>query len=166
MKADKGPDMVVWSRIYSVRIYENDVLKHEFLPYTDGTANTLRDIITGYVATKVDPAMVEPTIAGMGVDGEERCVVTPQNPIVRYDKTVALKAVAVGAVSHYKWTLNGDAISGGENGELTVSWRETETPDVYAVTPIYSIAGREIEGEPVSTTVTSKPPQGLIISFR
>jgi len=110
--------------------------------------------------------MVEPTIAGMGVDGAERCDITPQNPIVRYGKTVTLNAVAVGAVSRYKWALNGDAISDGENGELTVSWRETETPDVYAVTPVYSIAGRDIEGEPVFTTVTSKPPQGLIISFR
>ena len=166
MKADEGPGMVVWSRIYSVRIYENDVLKHEFLPYTDGTTNTLRDMITGYVATKVDPAMVEPTIAGMGVDGEERCDIAPQNATIRQDQSVTLKAVAVGAVSHYKWTCNGEAVGGGSNGEFTASWRESETPDVYTVTPVYSIAGREIEGEPVSTTVTSKQPKGMVISFR
>ena len=77
-----------------------------------------------------------------------------------------MKAVAVGVVSSYKWTLNGDVISGGENGELTASWRKSETPDVYTVTPVYSIAGREIEGKPVSTTVNSKQPTGMMIFLR
>ena len=163
---ETGVDMVAQSRIYAVRIYENDVLAHEFLPYTDGTTNTLRDMITGYVATKVNPATADLTVVGMGVDGEERCDITPQNALIRYGRAVTLRAAAVGAVSRYKWTLNGEAIDGGSNGELTVSWRKSETPDVYTVTPVYSILGDEIDGEPVAATVTSDPQRGLSVVIR
>ena len=63
--------MVSTSRIYAVRIYEDDELVHEFLPYTDGTTNSLKDVKTGYVATKLTAGMKEPTINGIGVDGAE-----------------------------------------------------------------------------------------------
>ena len=166
MKADEGPGMVVWSRIYSVRIYENDVLKHEFLPYTDGTANTLRDIITGYVATKANPETADLTIAGMGVDGAERCIVTPQSATVRVGRSVTLNAWAVGAVSRYRWTLNGEAVVGGADGELVVPWRRSPTPDVYEVRPVYSTPNGEVEGAAVSATVVNRLTEGLSVLIR
>lgn len=159
-----GTTMTSHSRIYSVRIYENDELVHEFLPYTDGVTNSLRDVVTGYVAKKLISTSANPTIQGIGVDGAERCVVTPQNATVSYSKSTTLKAVAVGAVLRYEWTCNGEAISGGANGELEVAWRKTKTPDVYAVTAIYSVGGGEVRGAPVSAEVTSNLP-GLVITL-
>ena len=153
------------ARIYSVRIYEDEKLIHEFLPYTNGTTTSLRDVITGHVATKVKSTMADPTIQGIGVDGAERCVVAPQSASISKDQTVTLKAIAAGAVSRYKWTLNGEAVSGGANGELEVSWRRTKTPDVYAVTPVYSLAGAEVDGAAVYATVENKP-QGMIVILR
>ena len=155
-------NMTAQSRFYSVRIYEDEELVHEFLPYTDGVTNSLRDVITGHVATKVKSTFADPTISGMGADGEERWFVRPQNVPIG-SKPLTLKAVAVGAVLRYKWTFNGEAISGGENGELVVSWRKTRTPDVYAVTPVYSVGGTEIEGEAVSATVEYLPLAFMIV---
>ena len=157
--------MISTSRFYSVRIYEDEELIHEFLPYTDGTTVSLRDVIAGHVATKVKSTMADPTIQGIGVDGAERCVVMPQSAAISNGQTVTLKAVAVGSVSRYKWTRNGEAVSGGSNGELNVSWRHTKTPDVYAVTPVYSLAGAEVEGAAVSVMVENVP-QGMVIIFK
>ena len=140
------------SRIYSVRIYEDEELIHEFLPYTDGTAASLYDVKTGHVATKVNGTGV--SVYGIGVDGEERWLVTPQDVSISTSQTVTLRAIAAGSVSRYKWTRNGEAVSGGSNGELTVAWRRAKTPDSYTVTPVYLINGEEVEGEPISTTVT------------
>ena len=137
---------------------------HEFLPYTDGTTNSLRDVITGHVATKVKATFADPVISGMGADGEERWFVRPQDTSIG-GKPVTLKAAAAGAVLRYKWTFNGEEISGGSNGELAVSWRKTGASDVYTVTPVYSVGGAEIEGEAVSATVDYLP-LGLTIIVR
>ena len=154
------------ARIYSVRIYEDEELIHEFLPYTDGTTVSLRDVITGHVATKVKSTMADPTIQGIGVDGAERCIVTPQDVSISTSQTVTLRAIAAGSVSRYKWTRNGEAVSGGSNGELNVSWRHTKTPDVYAVTPVYSLAGgAEVEGAAVPVSVENLP-LGLFITIK
>ena len=153
------------ARIYSVRIYEDEAQIHEFLPYTDGTTTSLRDVITGHVATKVKSDMAEPTIQGIGVDGVERWFVTPQNATVSYSKSTTLKAVAAGAVKRYKWTKNGEAVEGGANGELTVAWHHGSAPDIYAVTAVYSLAGAEVDGEPKTVEVTNEP-QGLMIIVR
>ena len=153
------------ARIYSVRIFEDEALIREFLPYADGTTVSLRDVITGHVATKVVSTYADPAISGIGADGEERWFVTPQDASISKDQSVTLTAVAVGAVLRYKWTRNGEAVSGGSNGELEVSWRRAKTPDVYAVTPVYSVGGAEVEGEAVSATVENKP-LGLIISIK
>ena len=153
------------ARIYSVRIYEDESLIREFLPYTDGTTVSLRDVITGHVATKVTSTMADPAISGIGADGVERWFVAPQDVSISSTQTTTLKAVAVGAVSHYTWARNGEAISGGSNGELAVSWRHAKTPDVYTVTPIYSVGGAEIEGAAVSATVENVPV-GMVIGIR
>lgn len=152
------------TRIYSVQIYEDEELIHEFLPYTDGMTTSLRDVITGHVATKVTSTMSDPVISGIGVDGVERWFVTPQDTEVGKDGTVMLKAMAAGAVLRYEWTRNGEAISGGANGELEVPWRKAKTPDVYAVTAIYSVGGGEVRGVPVSAEVANIP-RGTIIGI-
>lgn len=115
-----------------------------------------------------ESAMVaDPTIGGMGVDGAEKWLVEPENAVsLKKDGgATTLKALAVGAVS-YKWTLNGEAIKGGTDGSLEVSWRsQTKTPDEYTVTPVYDVFGSEVDGEPKTVEVTNEP-QGLMIIVR
>ena len=146
--------MVSRSRIYAVRIYEDNVLVHEFLPYKNGATNSLYDTKSGAVATKATASMAWPKIGGKGVDGAERWIVEPQN--VRISKrtgSATLSANAAGAVS-YRWTRNGAAVAGGEDGNLTVEWEKAKagTVETYAVTPVYDICGSAVEGEPLSAT--------------
>ena len=157
--------MVSTSRIYAVRIYEDDELVREFLPYTDGTTVSLKDAKTGHVAAKVKDTMKWPTICGVGVDGAERWIVEPKDATVNVSGSVTLKAVAAGAVVRYKWTKNGETVEGGANGELEVAWHHGSAPDIYAVTAVYSVAGAEVDGEPKTVEVTNEP-QGLMIIVR
>jgi hypothetical protein len=146
-------------RLYTFRIYEyeNDVktLKHEYLPYKKGNVIGLYDTVTKTIKTDAKNSATPFKISGKGVDGAERWIVTPQS--VRLSKregATTLSANAAGAVS-YRWTLNGAAIAGGEDGDLTVEWEKakTGTVETYAVVPIYDICGEPSEGAPVSVTV-------------
>ena len=161
--ADAGISM----RVYSVRIYEGDSSEPvaEFLPYKGSEGVGLYDTKTGKLALKHSSSVADPTIGGMGVDGEEKWLVEPTDETVSSSKSVVLTGKAVGAVS-YKWTLNGEAIEGGTDGSLEVSWRKhTKTPDVYSVTPVYDVFGSEVEGETKTCQVTNEPP-GMVIILR
>lgn len=161
--------MMSKARVYSVRIYEDDVLKHEFLPCKDGDTVSLYDTVDKKFAPRTSASMLWPSIAGKGVDGEEKWLVEPQDATVGKSKSVTLKALAVGAVS-YRWTCNGEAVAGGSNGELVVDWRDSKTPDVYAVTPVYNViigSGTiETTGEARAATIEYARPYGLMIIFR
>ncbi len=152
-------------RVYSVRIYEGDSSEPaaEFLPYKGAEGVGLYDTKTGKLALKHSSSVADPTIGGMGVDGKETWLVDPTDKTVSRSKSVVLTGKAVGAVS-YKWTLNGEAIEGGTDGSLEVSWRKhTKTPDVYSVTPVYDVFGSEVDGEPRTCEVTNVPLGMLII---
>jgi len=162
---DGKPGMISTSRIYAIRIYEDNVLVHEFLPYKNGDTVSLYDTKTGNVAAKLDASTATPTISGKGVDGEERWLVSPQGGnLTKMEGTKLLSANAAGAQS-YKWTKNGDAIKDGTNGTLTVTWVKGGVTDRYTVTPVYSVYGVETEGTPVPVTVENVP-QGMMISVR
>ena len=158
-------------RLYSFRIYEyeNDVktLKHEYLPYKKGDVIGLYDTVTKTVKTDALNAATAFKINGKGVDGAERWIVTPQNVRLskRYGSTT-LSANAAGAVS-YRWTLNGAAIAGGEDGDLTVEWEKAKTGmvETYAAVPIYDVCGEPSEGVPVSATVEHLSA-GTLLLFR
>ena len=100
----------------------------------------------------------------MGVDGSEKWLVEPQNCSVACGKSVTLSANASGAKS-YKWTKNDEAIEDGTDGSLEVEWHHSKTPDTYTVTPVYSVFGTEVDGEPKTVEVTNEP-QGLMIIVR
>ena len=157
-----NPAMTVM-RVYSVRIYEGEALAAEFLPYKGAEGVGLYDTKSGNVALKHSASVADPSIGGMGVDGEEKWLVPPvAETTIGIEETKTLAVCAVGA-QFYKWKKNGEAIEGGENGELDVSWRKSRTPDVYAVTPVYSVFGTEVEGEPISTTVENIPLGAMLI---
>ena len=165
--------MTSYARIYAVRIYEDNKLIHEFLPYKNGEVVSLRDTKTGYVATKTAKSGVTnpawPTIGGKGVDGAEKWIIEPKGAmtLTKNGGEQTIKAVVAGAVS-YKWTKNDEAIEGGENGEITVFWEKrslSNTTDTYAVTPVYDVFGIATDGESKTVEVTNEP-QGLMIIVR
>ena len=158
-------------RLYSFRIYEyeNDVktLKHEYLPYKKGNVIGLYDTVTKTVKTDALNAATAFKINGKGVDGAERWIVTPQSVrLSKRDGSATLSANAAGAVS-YRWTRDGAAVAGGEDGDLTVEWEKakTGTVETYAVVPLYDICGNTSEGEPVTVTVEHLSA-GTTILFR
>ena len=154
------------ARVYSVRIYEDDgngdVLKHEFLPCKDGATVSLYDTVDKTFAVRVSASFPWPAIGGKGV---ERWLVEPQDASLNAGNSVTLKALAVGAIS-YKWTCNGEAVAGGTDGELTVEWRAADTPDVYVVTPVYSVLGVETDGTATATATVTHLPRGMAIFIR
>ena len=158
-------------RIYSFRIYEYEngvkTLKHELLPYKKGDVVGMYDTQTGEVRQNGVSGANALKISGKGVDGAERWIVTPQN--VRLTKragTTTLSANATGAIS-YRWTLNGEAVAGGEDGDLVVEWEKAKSgvTETYAVTPVYDICGNAVEGEPVAATV-EHIPDGTVLIMR
>ena len=158
-------------RLYSFRIYEyeNDVktLKHEYLPYKKGDVIGLYDTVTKTVKTDALNAATAFKINGKGVDGAERWIVTPQSVrLSKRDGSATLSANAADAVS-YRWTRDGAAVAGGEDGDLTVEWEKAKVGivETYAAVPLYDICGNTSEGEPVSVTVEHLSA-GTLLLFR
>jgi len=151
--------------LYSARIYESGALVHEFLPYKNGAVIGLYDTVTGTVKTDALSSATAFKIGGMGVDGGGSAFeVAPQNTKVGFNKTVTLTAYAPGAVS-YRWTKDGAVIAGATGGSLTVVWEKTPRQSVYAVTPVYSVNGKAVDGAPVAATVENLP-RGMIFYIR
>ena len=106
-------------RIYSVRIYESDVLVHEFLPYSRGGVVGFYDTETGGIISNGSSF----TFGGMGQDhGQLKAYIKPgYGTEVTYGKTVTLTAYAPGATS-YRWLMDGEPVAGGTDGVFTVDW--------------------------------------------
>ena len=154
-------------KLFSFRIYEKDELKHEYLPYKKGNVIGLYDTVDKVVKTDARNAATPFKINGKGVDGAERWIVTPQSArLSKRAGETTLSANAAGAVS-YRWTRNGEAITGGEDGDLTVEWEKakTGTVETYVVVPIYDICGNTSEGAPLTATVEHLSV-GTLLLFR
>ena len=151
-------------KLYSLRIYEKDLLKHQYLPYMKDGKVGLYDTEDKVPLFDARNSATPFTMSGRGVDGAEKWLITPQNCSVAYGKSVTLSANASGAKS-YKWTKNGEAVEGGANGELTVSWERGGTTIEYTVTPVYDVLGVATDGEPKTVEVTNEP-LGLMIIVR
>ena len=106
-------------RIYGVRIYESDVLKHAFIPYGRGAVTGLYDTVTGEVKSN-GPSF---TFGGRGQDyGQLKVYITPgYNDRIGYAESTTLTAYAPGATA-YRWLCDGKPVEGGEAGTLTVAW--------------------------------------------
>ena len=145
-------------KLYSFRIYEQDALVHEFVPYKKGNVLGLYDTVDKVVKTDARNSATSFKIGGMGVDGAERWLVTPQScKLKRAAGTTTLSANASGAVS-YKWTKNGEGLGeAGADGDLTVEWVRGGATDTYTVTPVYDVYGVATDGVAISCTVENQP---------
>ena len=152
------------SRIYSVRIYEDEVLTHEFLPGGSGSAVGLYDLKTGAMATKVVASSANPKMEGFGVDGSGATFyVQPQGCEVPTRRTATLTAFAAGAYS-YQWYADGVAIPGETGMSYTVDWRSTKETVSYTVRACFNAAGTYfVESDPAAVTFASL---GMTILFR
>ena len=146
-------------RIYSVRIFESDELKHEFLPFSRGGVVGFYDTVTGNVISNGSSF----TFGGKGQDGGQlKAYVNPQHAAtVSSGHTVSLTAYAPGA-SRYRWLMDGEPVAGGTDGTLAVEWAKggTRTEEghqhAYQAIALFDIGGAAVESEPsASETVTS-----------
>lgn len=152
-------------RLYSFRIYEDDVLTHECLPYKSGETVGLYDTKTGNVLTNVLANANAFKIGGTTVGGENLgLLVSPTNSFVGAGDTVTLKAYAPGDVT-YRWTKDGEVIEGESGAELSFSWQRRPRESVFTVTPLYHVYSTVVEGEPASATVKNGP-MGMTLIFR
>ena len=107
------------ARIYSVRIYELDELKHEFIPYDGcwGGNAGFYDTVTGEVVSNGSSF----TFGGKGQDhGQPKAYIKPgYDNSIDYGETTTLTAYAPGATS-YRWLMDGQPVAGGTDGVLAV----------------------------------------------
>ena len=152
-------------KLYSLRIYESDVLVHEYVPYSDHGVACLYDTVDGTVKTDARNGNAF-VIGGMGVDGAEKWVkeLPATAQVSQSQQTITLTAAAAGAI-RYKWTLNGEEIEGVTGETCTVTWDKSRhtAPDVYSCTAIYDVFGTETEGDPVTCEVTNLPVAFVLI---
>jgi len=144
-------------RLYRFTIYDGNDKVHEFVPcVTNGVAG-LYDIVGNEMFTS--PGL---EVGGRGYDSAEEWIVPPADCKLKHGETKTLKVLAIGAI-RYKWTKNGEAVSGGEDGELTAEWVRGGGTDVYTVTPVYDVFGVETDGATASFNVENVPMLLLLI---
>ena len=155
-------------RIYSVRIYESDVLVHEFIPY-DGRGDVagFYDTVTGEVVSNGSSF----TFGGAGQDhGQLKAYIKPGYAKQIYSNaTTTLTAYAPGATS-YRWLMDGEPVAGGTDGVFNVSWARggTETEQGYrhtyqAIAVFEDFYGVTRESEPTAAAEVTSLPRGLAI---
>lgn len=137
-------------RLYRFKIYEDDVLVHDYVPKADEGSACLFDLVgRGTLAL--------PTNKGYSVSGLGHETVafleTPSDTFVPHSAAPAkIRCFAPGAVS-YKWYRNGEELS--ETGpELSVAWRKTKVGDVISVKAVGTLNGKTLESDSVDCTVS------------
>jgi len=159
-------------RVYSFKIYENDVLQHAFYPYSQGNVVGLRDAVTGAVKTDSANSATPLRIRGCGKDGTAFALTTApaSNYSVAPDGTATI-SVAAPNTERFVWRKNGEVIEGATTGNLTVTWERVRGPVTYTVAPVYTIqptdgfVDRDVEMSATAFAVTNLP-RGLSVIVR
>ena len=144
-------------KIYSCKIYESGVVQHEYVPA----------VVDGVVGLQDQNGTFISAAAGTLTAGGFVPTVSQSATRISQRQMVMLTASAPGAVS-YRWLKNGEAISGGENGTLTVSWcKPTNAPtDTYKAMALYTTAGLTAASEASPGLSIENMPAGLIIAIQ
>lgn len=148
-------------RVYGVRIYESEVLVHDFVPVLQDSVAGLLDV-KGDLGFRTTDGLVA---GGKPLTGEVTVYIErPEDCTIDYDERNAALVANVVNAAYYRWTMNGVELAGFTSGTLPIAWRRGKrTPsgvdrtDTYVVTPVFRIEGREIEGESATAEVTSTP---------
>ena len=149
-------------RLYSFKIYEDDVLVRDYVPTVSNGVAGLQDQLPGGKFLAPDTG----TFAYGGVFPVE---VSQDVSKIASRKTSMLTASAPGATS-YRWLKNGEPMGEGvgADGTLTVVWRNPKSKpiDTYQAIARYASGGVTAESEPSSGVAVEYLPMGTLFSFR
>jgi len=150
-------------RLYTARLYENDVLLHEYLPYKEGDVVGLYDTVTKTVSVCSLAGASAFKVGGMGWDGSgSKFVVSPKGAFLYSSDATRLTAYAPGAVS-YVWTKDGVTLAGETGGSIEVAWQRGRRQSVYRVTPVYSVRDKTVCGTAAEALVEYNPNGTCVI---
>lgn len=157
--------------IYSVRIYESDVLKHEFIPYGGGAVTGLYDTVTGDVISNGSSF----AFGGAGQDyGQLKAYIKPgYNDKIDHDESTTLTAYSPGATS-YRWLCDGSPVEGGADGTLDVAWTRggaVQTPgfkvhSYQAIAVFEDFYGVTRESEPSAAANVKCRQMGITLTIK
>lgn len=137
-------------RIFSFRVYEDDKLAHDLLPYKDGEVMGLKDTVSGkiYTSTEGNPFVVGgkgyTTASGATAIFETSLAATAS---VKCNGAKTLGPVYAPGAVKYVWTKDGEVIEGATGSSLDIAWQKTPATATFAVKPVYNVYGTETEGE-------------------
>lgn len=158
-----SPNMAGKSRIFAVRIYENEELVREFLPYKNNDEVGLRDVLTGKIALKHSASVANPKIGGCGWGPDHAAFYEePASGVVPVMESLTLTAFAPGAVG-YQWYKDGVAIPGAIMRELTIPWKRRAASAQYAVKAVFDNFGTRVERMSAAATVTMERAGSIIL---
>lgn len=159
--ATKSDNMRAIARCYGVKVYEDDQLVHEYVPYWNGTEAGLYDLFDksfhGDALKSATPLKI-----GGSTYGDGTFTTQPQDGTVFADGTLTLKAFAPAAVG-YQWYKDGKALEGETDETLGVSWQRKPRTAVYTVKATFNPGGTTVVVESDSATVTFCPNGALMI---
>ena len=144
-------------RIYGCRIAENGATVRDYVPAVVNGVPGLQDSLSG-------DGFVGAT-AGTLTPGGFVPVVSASAGKISSRQLVTVTATAPGAVS-YCWFRNGEAISGGEDGTLEVSWRKGNAIDTYRAVSVSICAGETLVSEMTPVVTLENLPKGTAIILR
>ena len=161
MEDSRKPGMASKARVFEVRIYENEKLVHDFLPYKNGDEVGLRDVLTGALALKTSQGNV-PKIGGCGFGPDHAAFF--EEPVGGEVRTrgKTLSAFAPGAIG-YQWYKDGEAIPGAVLSTLKLDWQRGAEQAAYSVKAIFDSFGTRIEKISRSVDVEMATPGFNII---
>ena len=152
-------------KLYSMKIFESDVLLHHYLPYRDGDLVCLKDVVTGDLVRNAVAGANAFRIGGMGWnDAGDVFYTQPQDGLtVGLAKPATLSAYAPGALA-YQWFRDGEALEGETGMTLSVPWQRTPRTAVYTVRATFDEDGVPAVRESAPANVTFRPrAMGIVI---
>ena len=147
-------------KLYSFKLYEDDVLVRDYVPAVkDGVAG-LQDQLPG-------GKFLAPATGSFTYGGVFPVEVSQSTGKISHGHTATLSASAPGATS-YRWLKNGEPIDGVTSGTLTVNWRRPKNtqPDAYQAVAVYSIDGLTAESAASSVLTIENVPASMVISVK
>ena len=147
-------------KLYSFKIYEDDVLVRDYVPAVSNGVAGLQDQLPG-------GKFLAPATGAFTYGGAFPVEASQDKQKLSARQTATLTASAPGATS-YRWLKNGEPIEGGANGTLTVAWRKPKSnpTDGYQAVARYTSDGLTAESKPSAAVTIENLPLGTIFSVR
>ncbi len=147
-------------KLYSFKLYEDDVLVRDYVP-------AVKDGVAGLQDRLPNGKFLAPATGSFTYGGVFPVAVAQSAMKISECDTATLTAYAPGATS-YRWLKNGAPIEGGETGVLTVAWRRPmKSPsDVYQAVALFTTDGLNAESNESAPMTVYNIPTGFIITIR